>query len=174
MATPASSSPSPSSSPSSSPVRGPENGSDDQRPKQPSALYSMIMTPVNLVVFLVSLAIVDLRYTVARANNSYYDVGVPRWLPGWLTERLRRLVSLFRAQSYRHLGASAQDLSGDWHYHSKQKKLMKMEAAEAFQLHGTVLAVLGVIAAGLTVMVYYVSSRAYHTLFALGPNAVPS
>ncbi|KAK7418310.1 hypothetical protein QQZ08_011297 [Neonectria magnoliae] len=170
MATPASSSP----SLSSSPVRGPEDGSGNQRPKQPSALYSMIMTPINLVVFLVSLAIVDLRYTVARANNSYYEADVPRRLPGWLTERLRQLVLLFRPQPYRHLGTSAQDPSGDWHYHSKQKKLMKMEAAEAFQLHGTVLAVLGVIAAGLTMMVYYVSSRAYHTLLALGLNAVPS
>ncbi|KPM44792.1 hypothetical protein AK830_g1682 [Neonectria ditissima] len=157
MATPA------SPSPSLSPVRDPDNGSGAQRPKQPSALYTMVMTPVNLVVFLVSLAIVDLRYTIARANNSYYDASVPRWLPPWLTERLRRLVMLFRARPYRHLGASAQDPSGDWHYHSKQKKLIKMEAAEAFQLHGTVLAALGVIAVGLTVIIYYVSSRVYHT-----------
>lgn len=36
---------------------------------------------------------------------------------------------------------------GRWHYHSKQKKLMRMEADEAFRMRGAVLA--GLAALGL-------------------------
>ncbi|KAF7544773.1 hypothetical protein G7Z17_g9689 [Cylindrodendrum hubeiense] len=165
-----------SSCPSPSPVNVSDIGPGAQRPKQPSTLYSMVMTPVNLVVFLLSLALVDLRYTLARTSNSHGGAGdapsgfvhqwLSRWLPSWVAQRLDRLVSLFRGQPYR----DPRDASGGrWHYHSKQKKLLKMEADEAFQLRGTVLAVLVVLAAAATVIFSYVASRAYYALVALNP-----
>ncbi|KAH6895105.1 hypothetical protein B0T10DRAFT_557344 [Thelonectria olida] len=137
-----------SSSPQPSPVRN--NGQGTQGPKQPSALYSMFMTPVNLTVFLLSLVIVDLRYSLARAENAS-GRGVWPWLPVWLR---RVVLSLRREKPY----------GGSTYYHSKQKKLMKMEADEAFQLHGLVLAALVVLAVVSAVVVCCVGSRVYGAL----------
>ncbi|KAH8735376.1 hypothetical protein BGZ61DRAFT_526474 [Ilyonectria robusta] len=164
-----------SSSPSPSPVDVSDNGPRAQRSKQPLTLYSMVMTPVNLVVFLLSLALVDLRYTLARTSNNRGGAGdaasglLPRWLLRWLpallTQRLDRLVSSLRGQPYR----DSRDASGRWYYHSKQKKLIKMEADEAFRLRGIVMTVLAVLAVAVTMVFYYVASRAYHALVILNP-----
>ncbi|KAH7160116.1 hypothetical protein B0J13DRAFT_519538 [Dactylonectria estremocensis] len=163
------------SCPSPLPVNDTDSGPDSQRPKQPSALYSMVMTPVNLIVFLVSLALVDLRYTLARSSNYQDGAGdttsrllpswFSRWLPPWLSQRLGRLVWSFRGQPYPHDARNARDASGRrWYYHTKQKKLIKMEADEAFQLRGPVLAALGVLAAAVTMLFYCVARRAYQAL----------
>lgn len=42
---------------------------------------------------------------------------------------------------------SADDDGGEWYYHSKQRKLMKMEVTDAFEVRTTVLVVLGLLAA---------------------------
>uniref|UniRef100_A0A0D2X808 Uncharacterized protein n=1 Tax=Fusarium oxysporum (strain Fo5176) TaxID=660025 RepID=A0A0D2X808_FUSOF len=44
----------------------PENAGNNQ----PSTLYSLVMTPVNITVFLFSLLLVDFRHTAGR-NNFY-------------------------------------------------------------------------------------------------------
>ncbi|KAH7136636.1 hypothetical protein EDB81DRAFT_87887 [Dactylonectria macrodidyma] len=163
-----------SSCPSPSPANDANNGPGLQRPKQPSALYSMVMTPVNLIVFLVSLALVDMRYTLARSSNYYDRTGdatsgllpswFSRWFPPWMSQQLGRLVWSFRGQPYRHDARDAPNSSGRWYYHSKQKKLIKMEADEAFQMRGIILATLGVLAAAVTMLVYCVARRVYQAL----------
>lgn len=129
-----------------------------QSPKQPSALYSTIMTPVNLTVFLVSLLIVELRYSLQRAESAAVrtDRGPWKWLPMWF----RRLVLSLSQQPY---GRSEKDEGrGRWYYHSKQEELMKMEADEAFQMQGAVLVALGVLAGVSIIVLYVVGSRVYY------------
>ena len=101
------------------------------------------MTPLVFVSFLVSLALVDFRYSVRRSH--YHAEGQGR-LPRWL----HRL--LFRYQRYQYVavdegGRPRGETPG--YYHSKQRKLVKMEAADAFELRSTVLAIMGVLSLGL-------------------------
>lgn len=108
----------------------------------------MVMTPVNLTVFLVSLLIVDLRYSLARAENASGRVtagGIWPWLPPWLRRVALSLSGRGRTPYGTPPGRSVG--GGRWHYHSKQKKLMRMEADEAFRMRGAVLA--GLAALGL-------------------------
>ena len=99
------------------------------------------MTPIILVSFLVSLAWVDFRYSLQRSQNHPDEPGpLPRWL----------LRILYRPSSYRYVKvakttAVRPENSNRWFYHSHQKKLMKMEADEAFQIRSVVLLVLAVL-----------------------------
>ncbi|KAI5462945.1 hypothetical protein BGZ63DRAFT_380076 [Mariannaea sp. PMI_226] len=116
------------------------------------------MTPVNLTLFLVSLLVVELRYSLQRAENAHgRDGRAPwKWLPPWL----RRLALSVTQQPY---GPSDDhDDEGRWHYHSKQRKLMKMEAEEAFQMQGHILVILVMLMAVTLGFFYLVVSRAYH------------
>ncbi|KAF4462909.1 hypothetical protein FALBO_10270 [Fusarium albosuccineum] len=128
--------------------------------KQPSAIYSFVMTPINITVFLFSLLLVDLRYSLGRINL-YSDNGgrSSRWIPRWF------------AQPYQHIGHTDHDAYGGWHYHSKQKKLMKMEAEEAFQMRSTVLVLLAVVGALGTTAAWYLTSRLYHGVVSLAQSS---
>lgn len=129
------------------------------------------MTPVNFVIFLFSLLLVELRYSLARAKD--HPDPTSR-LPSWLHQLI------YRRRPYLH-GAAGQDEPGRWYYHTKQKKLMKMEASEAFQLQSTVLFVLATIAVAATAVFYYAVSRLYAAvltpswrgLAVAAPQAVP-
>ncbi|KAF4961947.1 hypothetical protein FSARC_9938 [Fusarium sarcochroum] len=122
---------------------------------QPSTLYSLVMTPVNITVFLLSLLLVDFRHTAGR--NNFYGTGnqQSKWVPRWLL------------QPYQHIGHDDHDAHGRWHYHSKQKKLMKMEADEAFQMHSTVLVFLAVALGVATSAVWFLTNRLYYGVAAL-------
>jgi hypothetical protein len=127
----------------------------------------LVVTPLVLISFLVSLALVDLRHSARRgqyhaepdvdAGNQQHGGGLP--LPRWL----HRVVYRYRPYRYDKVGGagpspavSPGSLGGpgtpgssgigggeaEDYYHSKQRKLMKMEAAEAFEIRGTVLVVL--------------------------------
>jgi hypothetical protein len=87
------------------------------------------MTPIIFVSFLVSLAWVDLRYSIRRSQ----DRKSSSRLPGWLHHLLYRKTAPVGPH--------------DGYYHSKQKKLAKMEMADAFEIRGTVVAVLFVLSA---------------------------
>ncbi|KAH7257466.1 hypothetical protein BKA59DRAFT_451507 [Fusarium tricinctum] len=122
---------------------------------QPSALYSLIMTPINITVFLLSLLLVDFRHTAGR--NNFYGTGnrQSKWLPRWLL------------QPYQHIGHTDHDAHGRWHYHSKQKKLLRMEADEAFQMRSTVLMLMALTLALATIAVWFLSSWLLHGVAAL-------
>lgn len=119
------------------------------------------MTPLIFISFLVSLALVDLRHSALRAHYHADADGASSRLPRWL----HRLVYRYRGYRYDFDDAAAraagrpatpsssprsegQAGSGDY-YHSKQRKLMKMEAAEAFEIRGWVLVVLGLLGASV-------------------------
>lgn len=126
------------------------------------------MTPVIFVSFLFSLAWVEFRYSVIRSHShSETPSSLPRWLHRVVyREAPYRYVRVDaaaggggggsrptspRISSKGGPGAkasvSASDNEGSkWYYHSKQRKLMKMEVDDAFQIRSTVLMALGMLA----------------------------
>jgi hypothetical protein len=98
------------------------------------------MTPIVFITFLISLSLVDYRYSVMRSH--YHADGASRF-PAWL----HRII--YRYQPYQYVEADKNGKRREVRfYHSKQTKLLRMEAAEAFQMRGTVLLVLGVLGLG--------------------------
>lgn len=97
------------------------------------------MTPVNFVTFLFSLLLIDLRYTMMRTHT--HAAGTYSRLPAWL-----------HALIYRPRHSEA-------YYHSKQKKLMRMEAEEAFRFRNTMLVLLAGATIGMAASVWYVVGR---------------
>lgn len=130
------------------------------QPKEPSALYSFIMTPINLTVFLVSLLIVDMRYTKNRVQTyGYTHLDLPWWYPRWVAQYIW-------PQPYQHIGRTdkGKKTNERWHYHTKQKKLMKMEADEAFEMRSTILVILFAVLAFMTCATWYTGSMVYRWL----------
>ncbi|KAL2128937.1 hypothetical protein VTI74DRAFT_8461 [Chaetomium olivicolor] len=165
------------------------NQGDAGRPKEPSAIYKLVMTPIIFTSFLLSLILVDLRHSALRAHYHAEQPPThtrPRRIPAWLHRILyryqpyqyvvvdengrpipastspaaggiRRIGSSGSSGSSDGLSSSVQTPAvspgspgsigqgGEDYYHSKQRKLMKMEAAEAFEIRGSVLAALGVV-----------------------------
>lgn len=134
------------------------------------------MTPVIFVSFLASLAWVEFRYSLMRSHShSETPSSLPKWLHHVVyREAPYRYVRVDAtgettggspttprtsssgksngsggASSNASASASASEGSR-WYYHSKQRKLMKMEVDDAFQIRGTVLMALGLLALVLT------------------------
>ncbi|KAH6660021.1 hypothetical protein BKA67DRAFT_546536 [Truncatella angustata] len=93
------------------------------------------MTPINFVTFLVSLYLVD--YHFHRKREHAHNDGAHSSLPTWLQQ------VIFRPQPYSWVGGKTEappnQQDRNWYYHTKQKKLMKMEAAAAFEIRRSVL-----------------------------------
>lgn len=103
----------------------------------------IIVTPVIFVTFLFSLLLVDLRYSVERSRfHSHSRADTPTFLPAWL----HRLI--YRPQTPQY-------------YRTKQKKLMRMEAEEAFRMRNSMLLALALVAAAASGAVLYVATRLY-------------
>lgn len=100
------------------------------------------MTPIIFISFIVSLTYVDFRHSSDRAHYhaDMDDSRMPRWL--------HRVLYRHRRYEYVPVDKDGKPLqrNADSHYHSKQRKLMKMEAAQAFEIRNTVLIILGFIA----------------------------
>lgn len=102
------------------------------------------MTSVTFVSFVVALALVEMHHSLARLHA---HTKAPSRLPRWLR------ALLFRPQPY--------GSRGWWHYHSNQRKLMAMEAAEALEVHPAVVVVLAVAAAAAAGATWYLASALY-------------
>ncbi|KAI1872504.1 hypothetical protein JX265_005384 [Neoarthrinium moseri] len=123
---------------------------EDGEGKQ-STVYHWIMTPINFVTFLVSLYLVDYHYQSRREH--FHEAGTLQSsrLPGWL----HGLV--YRPQPYVWVGGGPAPPGQDetrWYYHTKQRKLMKMEASDAFEIRKSVMFAL-VLFATITVWVLW-------------------
>src|SRR5437016_3415661 len=101
------------------------------------------MTPVIFISFVVSLSLVDLRHSANRSN--YHAEPEASRLPRWL----HRIIYRYRRYEYvpvgDHVRPVGERAESDSFYHSKQRKLMKMEAAEAFEIRSTVLVILALV-----------------------------
>ncbi|KAK4168732.1 hypothetical protein QBC43DRAFT_105512 [Cladorrhinum sp. PSN259] len=150
----------------------PPNKGDASRPlrsKQSSILftiYSWISTPILLLSFILSLIFIDLRNSARRAHfhadHHHSSHGPSSRMPGWLHKiiykyrpyryvvdgngELKRVSQEDEGKEPRVKGIGKGD---EEFYHSHQKKLAKMEMAEAFEMRGFVMVVLGLMAAGL-------------------------
>lgn len=105
------------------------------------------MTPINFVSFLVSLVLVEIHYSRLRMHT--HAVARSR-LPNWLHHML------YHNRPYEDARQKPSGVQEPWYYHSKQRKLMKMEAEEAFRLRGRVLVGLAMVAAAGTTATLYV------------------
>lgn len=126
------------------------------------------MTPINFVSFLLSLYLVDCHYHDKRIQqHSERYSRLPSWppLPAWL----QRMLFSSRAtyNPYDWVGGSGSGSGGRknevvnnrgsnrgtnpdrWYYHTQQGKLMRMEAADAFELRRAVLVGLSAVLAVL-------------------------
>ncbi|KAI0548294.1 hypothetical protein F4679DRAFT_325514 [Xylaria curta] len=125
--------------------------------KWQSKIYNAVVTPINFVTFIVSLYLIDNQYRAQR----YFQHEADETL--WL----HRLFSRQRSSPYDRVdnyqgqpsspsanathrnGTSnkhaddvprpAKEAGDAWYYHTKQKKLFKLEAADAFALRNLVL-----------------------------------
>ncbi|KAK3394826.1 hypothetical protein B0H63DRAFT_462090 [Podospora didyma] len=121
----------------------------EARPRIVSALYNLIMTPVVFISFIVSLALVDFWYSVRRSQFHADGMGQGQ-IPNWL----HRLIYRYQRYQYVVVDERGEPISQEAatnrkFYHSKQRKLMRMEAADAFELRNSVLVVLAVISLGV-------------------------
>ncbi|KAK2032596.1 hypothetical protein LX32DRAFT_181453 [Colletotrichum zoysiae] len=119
-----------------------------------STLYKVIATPIIFVSFLLSLAWVDIRYTIKRSRN--HSQG--GWMPSWLHNVVYRSSPYHYVQVRDRKNPKPTGDKEEWYYHSKQKKLMRMEADDAFQMRGYVLAVLVLVSLTVSWGVWLVSS----------------
>ncbi|KAJ4151329.1 hypothetical protein LMH87_012035 [Akanthomyces muscarius] len=128
--------------PPSSPPRSPTLRAElPEDVVEPSTLYKIIMTPLNFASFLVSLILVDIYYSRLRMHTHAESRSR---LPNWLHDLL------YQKDPYEDVRQKPGGVHEPWYYHSKQKKLMKMEAEDAFRLRSTVLVGLAVVAAAGT------------------------
>ncbi|KAI0817493.1 hypothetical protein GGR55DRAFT_21697 [Xylaria sp. FL0064] len=139
----------------------------DQARGQQSKIYQAIATPINFIVCLVSLYLIDSRNRAQRhrqPEGKATDSSQRSWLH-WLLYRQRGSpydwVDTYQGQPVsqsaytttpRHevrvkdVTGSTRETGNTWFYHTKQKKLLRVEAADAFALRNPVLVVLGVLA----------------------------
>lgn len=123
------------------------------------------MTPIMIVSFLVSLAWVDFRYSLIRSHN---HSNMPSRMPRWLHQLLYREAPYQYVRVHPKSPGSSPTAEtkeqGKWYYHSKQRKLMKMEVDDAFQIRGSVLTVLGLLAALATWAVWGIGTWAWDAI----------
>ncbi|KAI1423958.1 hypothetical protein F5Y12DRAFT_499764 [Xylaria sp. FL1777] len=127
-----------------------------------SKIYHAVVTPINFITFLVSLYLVDSRNRAQRhrqpdskasGNNGrtwlrrllYSQPSSPYdWVDSY-QERLSLRYEV-RLQGEDAAPRATKDTEGPWFYHTKQKKLFRAEAADAFALRNSVLFALGLLA----------------------------
>lgn len=101
------------------------------------------MTAINFVSFLVALIFIDMRNSMSRSHCHSKGSTCP--LPAWLH------AVLFHRQP-----CPAPRYTDEQFYHSKQKKLFKMEAEEAFRVRKATIVAMGAVAVGASASGYYV------------------
>ncbi|KAI0508417.1 hypothetical protein F5B22DRAFT_405227 [Xylaria bambusicola] len=132
--------------------------------KWPSKIYQAIATPVNFITFLVSLYLVDSRNRAQRyrqperkirdssdrtwlsrllyeQNSSPYE-----WVDNYQTSSSSQSTHAFPHRNVRDKHAESPKEAKNWFYHTKQKKLLRAEAANAFAVRDSVLFALGTLA----------------------------
>ncbi|KAI0432943.1 hypothetical protein F5Y09DRAFT_113745 [Xylaria sp. FL1042] len=150
----------------------PSQARADQVRWRQSKIYQAIATPINFIVFLVSLYLIDNRNRAQRhrqpegkANDHNRRTWLHRLLYrqraspyDWVDSYQRSPVSqsAYTTPPHHEVRAKNGDAvsprstketgGGTWYYHTKQKKLLKVEAADAFALRNSVFLFLGVLA----------------------------
>jgi hypothetical protein len=111
-----------------------------QPPPPPGRLYTAIMTPVTLVSFLISLALVDARYAASRPTYPHHQQHAPAHAHPSL-ETGESSPALPRPGGRRR---NADQDGSETYLHTRQRKMLRLEAEDAFRVRGAVVGVLGV------------------------------
>ncbi|KAK4231454.1 hypothetical protein QBC38DRAFT_223105 [Podospora fimiseda] len=130
----------------------PNKGDSTPKPlTKPSILftiYSWISTPFLILSFILSLILIDLRNSARRAH---FHADSSSRMPGWL----HRVIYRYKPYKYvvdpkdGKLFEKDRVKEEEEFYHSHQKKLAKMEMAEAFEMRGIVICFLGLVVCGI-------------------------
>ncbi|KAA8577174.1 hypothetical protein EYC84_007170 [Monilinia fructicola] len=130
----------------SSPARrSPASPTFPEAPKE-SAVVRFIIAPITFISFLISLFLIDRRNSSLRLHQHSQPRTYPDTFVGRIREFLHKLV--FKPQPYAYIKSPSRgpNAEGDkqreeepWHWRTKQKKMMKMEVADAFKLRQWVL-----------------------------------
>ena len=99
-----------------------------------------VMTPIIFVSFLISLALVDYQNSARRSHYHAISRDASS-LPKWFHCLLYRKLTGRKGPCEAELGDPQHK-----YYHSNQRKLLEMEADEAFEMRGSVVLLLGVLA----------------------------
>lgn len=137
-----------------------------------------VMTPINFVTFILSLYLIDSRYLAQRHRRHENSAEGDNWMPWlhWLLFRRRPSpydwVDSYQGQQPLHSqnttlrheviishpgdssSVSIKETSESWFYHTKQKKLFRAEAADAFALRNWVLFALCILAVSVGWMLW--------------------
>ncbi|UNI15278.1 hypothetical protein JDV02_001822 [Purpureocillium takamizusanense] len=149
------------------PSNGHGNGHDNESdgPQQPSKLYKLVMTPINFASFIISLVLVDMQYSLRRVHS---HAEAPTRLPSWLHSLLFCPQPYQPAHYRKDANAAAGGSRDSWseqYYHSNQRRLMEMEAEEAFRMRNMVLIVFGLAVAGAAGAAWFFATRLYRCWF---------
>ncbi|KAI1132091.1 hypothetical protein F5Y10DRAFT_17012 [Nemania abortiva] len=130
-----------------------------------SRIYQAFMTPINFVTFIISLYLIDnyhraqrhrqhesnansnngrswLHWLLYRERSSPYDsIDVHHGRP-ILQSTTTTLHHEIRVSDKENIHTSVREAGGSWFYQTKQRKLLRVEATEAFALRNSVLFVL--------------------------------
>ncbi|KAI1498265.1 hypothetical protein F5X99DRAFT_336409 [Biscogniauxia marginata] len=152
-------------------------------------IYQAIMTPINFITFIISLYLVDNRYQAQRARgHHHHQHHISRALPTWLHRLLFRPQPQLQPYGWvnNNNNSSSDNGSKDnndsndhkrpipsangmrrssrgeerWYYHTQQKKLLRMEAADAFELRNTVLLALCAVGLAVATLAWWLGRRA--------------
>ncbi|KAH8177729.1 hypothetical protein LIA77_02811 [Sarocladium implicatum] len=118
------------------------DGTQQSQNSEPASLYTVAMTAINFVTFLFSLLAVDIHYTLRRSTMSERAASsgiVPKWL--------------------HHILRPSEPYGT--YYRTKQKKLMRMEAEDAFRLRNRTLVVMAGSLIGAVVGAWWLVGRIY-------------
>lgn len=142
------------------------NGNGRDGPQEPSTLYKLVMTPINFASFILSLVLVDMQYSLRRVHS---HAEAPSRLPSWLHSLLFCPQPYYQPARYGKDavpgGGGSRGSSSEPYYHSNQRRLMEMEAEEAFRMRNTVLIVFGLVVAGAAGAVWFFATRLYRYWF---------
>ncbi|KFY13026.1 hypothetical protein V491_06553, partial [Pseudogymnoascus sp. VKM F-3775] len=129
-----------SASPSSSPPTQQRRTVSSSPQQQESSLSRLVIAPLTFLSFLLSLFLIDTYSTSSRRrDHARHQAG------GWLSTLLWRP----KAESpYAYVGSpgkgGTEGESEEWVWHTKQRKMLRMEIVDAFELRRWVMAALGV------------------------------
>ncbi len=126
----------------------------------------LVMTPINFASFILSLVLVDMQYSLRRVHS---HAEAPSRLPSWLHSLLFCPQPYYQPARYGKDavpgGGGSRGSSSEPYYHSNQRRLMEMEAEEAFRMRNTVLIVFGLVVAGAAGAVWFFATRLYRYWF---------
>ncbi|KAI1756678.1 hypothetical protein F4782DRAFT_483642 [Xylaria castorea] len=124
-----------------------------EKVKWQSKIFNAVVTPLYFVTFLVSLYLIDNQYRAQRHHQ--HEANERPWLHrflyrprsspyDWVDKSSPQSADTTHRQGASNKNADdvprpTKEAGGAWYYHTKQKKLFKLEAADAFALRDSVL-----------------------------------